>query len=61
MIFYSLFYKKVWSVLLENQLKRYMKLLRRYHLLYSINRFKFNKFLLLSKLNHILQRILGKK
>jgi hypothetical protein len=57
----QLLLKKTWSGLLKYQSIKFLKYLRKYDLLYSLNTHKFNKFKLLSKLTYLLQRILGKK
>nr|QWS06177.1 ribosomal protein S3 [Clonostachys rogersoniana] len=57
----NLLLRKTWSLLIKNQAKNYIRLLRRYNLLYSLNQFKFNKLILLPKLSNLLSKIIGKK
>jgi hypothetical protein len=57
----NLLLRKTWSLLIKNQSKNYIHLLRRYNLLYSLNQFKFNKLILLPKLSNLLSKIIGKK
>ncbi len=57
----NLLLKKIWSLLIKKQSKGYIKLLRKYNLLYSLNHFKFNKLMLLPKLSSLLTKITGKK
>lgn len=57
----QLLLKKTWSGLLKHESIKFLKHLRKYDLLYSLNTHKFNKLKLLSKLTYLLQKILGKK
>lgn len=57
----NLFSKKLWSELIKIESKDYFKSFRQYKLLYSLNKFKFNKKSLLSKLSFLLQKFTGKK
>lgn len=57
----KLLLKKTWSGLVKHQSIKFLRYLRKYDLLYSLNTHKFNRFKLLSKLTYLLQRILGKK
>ena len=57
----NLLLKKIWSLLIKKQSRNYVKLLRKYNLLYSLNNFKFNKLILLPKLSSLLTKITGKK
>lgn len=57
----NLLLKKIWSLLIKTQSKGYIKLLRKYNLIYSLNHFKFNKLTLLPKLSSLLTKITGKK
>jgi hypothetical protein len=58
---HNLLLKKVWTVMIRKQSRKYIRFLRKYNLLYSLNQFKFNKLILLPKLSGILHNILGKK
>lgn len=57
----QLLLKKTWSGLLKDESIKFLKYLRKYDLLYSLNTYKFNKLKLLSKLTYLLQKIMGKK
>lgn len=57
----NLLLRKTWSFLIHEQAKSYIKILRKYNLLYSLNQFKFNKLILLPKLSNILHNVIGKK
>jgi hypothetical protein len=57
----NLYLKKIWSVILSKYWKTYLKLLRKYDLMYSLNQYKFNKEGLLPILSNILNKIIGKK
>lgn len=57
----NLLLKKIWSLLIRTQSKGYVKLLRKYNMLYSLNHFKLNKLTLLPKLSSLLTKITGKK
>nr|YP_009867914.1 ribosomal protein S3 [Orbiocrella petchii]QKG05113.1 ribosomal protein S3 [Orbiocrella petchii] len=57
----DLYLKKIWSVIITRYWKTYLKLLRKYDLMYSLNQYKFNNQILLPKLSNILNSILGKK
>lgn len=57
----NLLLKKIWSYIIKNQSKSFIKLLRKYNLLYSLNQFKFNKLILLPRLSYLLKKIIGKK
>jgi hypothetical protein len=53
--------KRSLSRLLKDESFKFLKYLRKYDLLYSLNTHKFNKLKLLSKLSYLLQKIIGKK
>lgn len=53
--------EKIWIKLIKSNSNKYIKFLRKYSLLYSINQFKFNKSKLLSKLTYFLEKLIGKK
>lgn len=57
----NLYLKKIWGVILNKYTRKYLKLLRRYDLLYSLNQYKFNKLVFLPILSNILNKIIGKK
>ena len=57
----NLYLKKVWSVIITKYWKTYLRLLRKYDLMYSLNQYKFNKQVLLPILSNILNKIIGKK
>nr|UNP23049.1 ribosomal protein S3 [Tolypocladium sp.] len=57
----NLYLKKVWSIIINKYWKTYLKLLRKYDLMYSLNQYKFNKQILLPILSNILNKIIGKK
>ena len=57
----NLYLKKVWSVIISRYWKTYLRLLRKYDLMYSLNQYKFNKQTLLPVLSNILNKIIGKK
>lgn len=57
----NLYLKKVWSVIISKYWKTYLRLLRKYDLMYSLNQYKFNKQILLPILSNILNKIIGKK
>nr|YP_010044462.1 ribosomal protein S3 [Tolypocladium guangdongense]QPF24407.1 ribosomal protein S3 [Tolypocladium guangdongense] len=57
----NLYLKKVWSIIISKYWKTYLKLLRKYDLMYSLNQYKFNKQILLPILSNILNKIIGKK
>nr|UNI91549.1 ribosomal protein S3 [Tolypocladium cylindrosporum] len=57
----NLYLKKVWSIIISKYWKTYLKLLRKYDLMYSLNQYKFNKQMLLPILSNILNKIIGKK
>lgn len=61
LILNNLILKKIWSILIKRNLKKYWSYLRKHELLFSLNQFKFNKSIMLSKLAYLLERILGKK
>ncbi len=61
LILNNLLLKKIWSNIIKNQSLGFIKLLRKYNLLYSLNHFKFNKLILLPKLSNLLSKIIGKK
>lgn len=61
LILNNLLLKKIWSYVIKNQSKSFIKLLRKYNLLYSLNNFKFNRLILLPKLSNLLGNIIGKK
>ena len=57
----NLYLKKVWSIIISKYWKTYLRLLRKYDLMYSLNQYKFNKQTLLPILSNILNKIIGKK
>jgi len=57
----NLYLKKVWSIIISKYWKTYLRLLRKYDLMYSLNQYKFNKQMLLPILSNILNKIIGKK
>ena len=57
----NLYLKKIWSVIINRYWKTYLRLLRKYDLMYSLNQYKFNNQILLPKLSNILNKIIGKK
>jgi hypothetical protein len=57
----DLYLKKVWLYILNKYANKYLRLLRKYDLLYSLNQYKFNKFIFLPVLSNILNKIIGKK
>nr|YP_009243626.1 ribosomal protein S3 [Emericellopsis fuci]ALP86449.1 ribosomal protein S3 [Emericellopsis sp. 1a5]ALP86464.1 ribosomal protein S3 [Emericellopsis fuci] len=57
----NLILKKIWSILIKRNLNKYWSYLRKHELSFSLNQFKFNKSIMLSKLAYLLERILGKK
>lgn len=57
----NLYLKKIWSVIISRYWKTYLRLLRKYDLMYSLNQYKFNNQILLPKLSNILNKIIGKK
>jgi len=56
-----LYLRKVWSVIINKYTEKYLTLLRKYDLLYSLNQYKFNKQILLPKLSSLLNKTIGKK
>jgi hypothetical protein len=56
-----LYTKKIWSVLISKYSKRYLRLIRKYDLMYSLNEYKFNNLGLLPLLTNFLTKITGKK
>nr|YP_010259480.1 ribosomal protein S3 [Myrothecium inundatum]UIX25776.1 ribosomal protein S3 [Myrothecium inundatum] len=56
-----LYFKRVWSIILKKYSLTSLELVRKFHLAYSLNQYKFNKLILLPKLSTILTKILGKK
>nr|YP_010164137.1 ribosomal protein S3 [Metarhizium album]QRK27463.1 ribosomal protein S3 [Metarhizium album] len=57
----NLYLKKIWSVIINRYWKTYLKLLRKYDLMYSLSQYKLNNQILLPKLSNILNKIIGKK
>lgn len=57
----NLYLRKIWSVIISRYWKTYLRLLRKYDLMYSLNQYKFNNQILLPKLSNILNKIIGKK
>ena len=57
----DLYLKKVWGVILNQYARKYLKYLRKYDLLYSLNQYKFNRLVFLPILSNILNKIIGKK
>ena len=56
-----LYTKKIWSILISKYSERYLELVRKYDLMYSLNEYKFNKLMLLPILTNSLNKILRKK
>lgn len=56
----NLYLKKVSGILLKNYARKYLRLLRKYDLLYSLNQYKFNNSIFLPVLSNILNKIIGK-
>lgn len=57
----NLYSRKIWSIILNKYSVVYLDTLRKYHLMYSLNNYKFNKLILLPKLSNILTKLIGKK
>nr|YP_626445.1 rps-like protein [Metarhizium anisopliae]AAW58815.1 rps-like protein [Metarhizium anisopliae] len=57
----NFYLKKIWRVIINRYWKRYLRLLRKYDLMYCVNKYKFNKEILLVKLSNIFNKIIGKK
>jgi hypothetical protein len=57
----NLYKKKIWSIVLLNSFVEYNNQWKKYHLVYNLNKYKFNKLFLLPKLSNILTKIIGKK
>lgn len=57
----NLYLKKVWGIIVNEYTIRYLKFLKKYDLLYSLNQYKFNKLVFLPVLSNILTKILDKK
>lgn len=57
----DLYLKKVWGIILNKYARKYLKYLRKYDLLYSLNQYKFNRLVFLPILSNILNKIIGKK
>jgi len=56
----NLYLKKVWGIILNKYARKYLRLLRKYDLLYSLNQYKFNNSIFLPILSNILNKIIGK-
>lgn len=56
-----LYFKKMWSIIINKYSWTYLSLVRKFYLVYSLNQYKFNKLILLPKLSTILTKIIGKK
>nr|YP_009449459.1 ribosomal protein S3 [Hirsutella vermicola]AQT19609.1 ribosomal protein S3 [Hirsutella vermicola] len=57
----NIYLKKTLSFIIDKYLKIYFKFLRKYDLMYSLNKYKFNKQILLPILSNILNKIIKKK
>ncbi len=55
----NLYLKKVWAIILKKYAQKYLVLLRKYDLLYSLNQHKFNKLVFLPLLSNILNKIMS--
>ena len=53
--------KKIWSIIISKYWNTYLKWLRKYDLMYSLNKYKFNKQIFLPILSKILNKIIRKK
>lgn len=56
----NLYLKKVWGIIINKYARKYLRLLRKYDLLYSLNQYKFNNSIFLPILSNILNKIIGK-
>ena len=54
-----LFLEKVWSIMIRNQYLYFVRLLKKYDLLYSLNQFKFNNKVLLPKISKLLWKFIS--
>nr|UEX92729.1 ribosomal protein S3 [Ophiocordyceps lanpingensis] len=59
--FHNIYLKKIWSLIISKYWNTYLKLLRKYDLMYSLNKYKFNKQIFLPILSKILNKIIRKK
>nr|YP_010715986.1 ribosomal protein S3 [Paraisaria gracilioides]WDE74384.1 ribosomal protein S3 [Paraisaria gracilioides] len=57
----NIYLEKIINIINEKRKKRYLKSLRKYDLIYSLNQYKFNKKIFLPILSKILNKIIGKK
>ncbi len=57
----NLYLKKIWSIIIKNYGKNYLRLLRKYEYLYSLNQSKFNQTKFLPLLSNIIKKLLGKQ
>nr|UED14398.1 ribosomal protein S3 [Ophiocordyceps sp.] len=57
----NIYLKKTLNFIINKYLKIYFKFLRKYDLMYSLNKYKFNKQILLPILSNILNKIIKKK
>nr|YP_010893080.1 ribosomal protein S3 [Paraisaria heteropoda]WJR82518.1 ribosomal protein S3 [Paraisaria heteropoda] len=57
----NFYLEKILGIIKRKYEKRYLKYLRKYDLIYSLNQYKFNKQILLPILSKILNKIIGKK
>lgn len=59
LILNRLFLEKVWSIMIRNQYLYFVRLLKKYDLLYSLNQFKFNNKVLLPKISKLLWKFIS--
>jgi hypothetical protein len=59
--FKNTYLKKIWSLIINKYCNRYLNLLRKYDLLYSLNQSKFHQQIFLPILSSILNKIIRKK
>jgi hypothetical protein len=59
LILNRLFLEKIWSIMIRNQYLYFVRLLKKYDLLYSLNQFKFNNKVLLPKISKLLWKLLS--
>lgn len=57
----NIYMKKIWSVIISSYWKSHIKILRKYDLMYSLNKYKFNKQKFLPILSGVLNKIIRKK
>nr|YP_009364291.1 ribosomal protein S3 [Ophiocordyceps sinensis]ARF03432.1 ribosomal protein S3 [Ophiocordyceps sinensis] len=59
--FQNIYLKKIWSLIISKYWNTHLKWLRKYDLMYSLNKYKFNKQIFLPILSKILNKIIRKK